>query len=271
MNGTITECTNNESTNINQENEDVWESVINDDQFYINNKIARIFPILKNFSNFSKIKIDEESFCYITIREIADTISKIICEHLLNHNLNPQRIIICDYTAGVGGNVLSFCKYFKYVHAIEIEPIRTEFIKNNIEIYGYKNVNVLNMCAIEFNELHMINLNPHIIFVDPPWGGSNYKNNDLMILSLGSIQLEKLLIDIIKKFSSNYLNSSNSFDKLNNYNNKFIVLKLPKNYDLDHFYNWIKLHNNFPNYDISIYLYILNKMLIIVCELKYKT
>ena len=32
--------------------EDAWESAINDEKFYINNKIARIFPILKNFNNF---------------------------------------------------------------------------------------------------------------------------------------------------------------------------------------------------------------------------
>ena len=98
--------------------EDPWEMSINDNNFYINNKIARIFPILKNFNNLSKIKIDDESFSYITIREIADLISKIICFHLLEFNLNPLKIKIIDYTSGVGGNVLSFCRFFKYVYAI---------------------------------------------------------------------------------------------------------------------------------------------------------
>ena len=94
----------------NKNQNDAWDEAINDDKFYINNKIIRIFPVLKNTQNYSKLKIDETSFSYITIREIAEIISKIVSYHLLLYNLNPQKITIIDYTAGVGGNVLSFSK-----------------------------------------------------------------------------------------------------------------------------------------------------------------
>jgi len=118
----------------------------------------------------------------------------------------------------------------------------------------------------------MITLNPNVIFIDPPWGGSNYKNNENLTLNLGIFQLEELVIDITKKFSNHYkeIVNLNSKEKNNNYNNKFIILKLPKNYNIEHFYNYIKEHNNFENYNIYMYLYILNKMIIIVCELQYK-
>ena len=259
--------------NENNENiEDAWDSAINDEKFYINNKIARIFPILKNFNNFSKIKIDDDSFCYITIREIAEIISKIICYHLLEYNLNPQKSIIIDYTSGVGGNVLSFCKFFKSVYAIELDELRADYLKNNIAVYGFKNITVINGCALEFNNNEMITLNPNIIFIDPPWGGSNYKNNENLSLSLGLIQLEELVIDITRKFSNYYeeIVNLNPKEKNNNYNNKFIILKLPKNYNIEHFYNYVKVNNNFVNYNINIYLYILNKMIVLVCELQYK-
>ena len=257
---------------IDEENEDVWESAINDNKFYINNKIARIFPVLKNFNNFSKIKIDDDSFCYITIREIADIISKIICYHLLEHNLNPLKCIIADYTSGVGGNILSFSKFFKLVYAIELDKIRVEYLKNNIDVYGYKNIKVINGCAIEFNNNKLIESNPNIIFIDPPWGGSGYKNSDSLTLKLGSINLEELVIDIVDKFSKHYIDITNfnPKEKHNNYNNKFIILKLPKNYDIEYFYNYIKKKNIFENYNICLYLYVLNKMIIIVCELQYK-
>lgn len=252
--------------------EDAWDTAINDDKFYINNKVARIFPLLKNFNNFSKIKIDDDSFSYITIREIADIISKIICYHLLEYNLNPQKSIIVDYTSGVGGNVLSFCKFFKTVFAIEIDKIRAEYLENNINVYGYKNINVINNCAIEFTNNKLFEINPNVVFIDPPWGGSTYKNNESLTLSLGNVDLEELLIDIVNKFSTHYnqIVLSNPKEKYNNYNNKFIVLKLPKNYDIEYFYNYIKNNNNFENYNICMYLYILNKMLILVCELQYK-
>lgn len=255
-----------------EDEEDVWDSVINDNKFYINNKIARIFPVLKNFNNFSKIKIDEDSFCYITIREIAEIISKIICYHLLEYNLNPQKSTIVDYTAGVGGNVLSFSKFFKYVYAIELDELRADYLKNNIDVYGFKNIYVINKCAIEFNNNDLITLNPNVIFVDPPWGGSNYKNNENLTLSLGNFQVEELVINILKKYSEHYelLINLNSKEKNNNYNNKFIILKLPKNYNIEYFYNYIKSNNIFSNYNICLYLYVLNKMIIIVCELQYK-
>ena len=265
------EIDNNEMDN-NEMDNDAWESAINDDRFYINNKIARIFPILKKFDNYSKIKIDEESFSYITIREISDTISKIICYHILEYNLNPQKIIIADYTSGVGGNVLSFCKFFKYIYAIELDKTRSEYLSNNIDVYGFKNVKVINKCAIEYNNENMINDNPNVIFIDPPWGGIGYKNNDTLTLKLGQIQIEDLIIDITNQFSNYYnkITLNNLKEKSNNYNNKFIILKLPKNYDIEYFYNHIKKNNNFNNYNITICLYILNKMFIVVCELQYK-
>lgn len=250
---------------------DPWESSINDDKFYINNKVARIFPILKNFNNFSKIKIDDESFCFITIREIADMTSKIICYHLLQYNLNPQKIKIADYTSGVGGNVLSFSKYFKYVYAIEICPARAQFLENNISIYGFKNIDVINQCAIEFNSNELVKQNPSVIFMDPPWGGSNYKSNENLLLKLGSMGIEELIIDITQKFSDNYskIIKTNPKEKTNNYNNKFIILKLPKNYDIEYLYNYLNNNNKTSNYNILSYLYILNKMLIVVCELQF--
>lgn len=252
---------------------DAWDRAINDDKFYINNKIARIFPILKNFSNYSKLKIDDTSFSYITIREIADIISKIISHHLLVYNLNPQKITIIDYTSGVGGNVLSFSKFFYCVYAVEICKQRCEYLENNINVYGYKNINIINDCSIKFNNNSMIDINPNVIFIDPPWGGIEYKNNESLLLSLGEMSIEELLIDIVSKFSKFYLNKFNEYNKINydydNYNNKLILLKLPKNYDIEHLYNYIKQNNNFVNYNIKTYLYILNKMLIVICELNY--
>ena len=264
--------TKNELGSKSKDNDDPWESSINDDKFYISNKVARIFPVLKNFNNFSKIKIDDESFCYITIREIADIMSKIICFHLLEHNLNPQKSKIVDYTSGVGGNVLSFSKYFKYVYAIELSEKRAEYLQNNINVYGFKNIQVINGCAIEFSSSKLLEINPSVIFIDPPWGGVNYKNSDSLILNLGSVPIEELIFQIATKFSNYYIEvvNSNPKEKSNNFNNKFIILKLPKNYDIEYLYNFIKSKNNFPNYNISLFLYILNKMLIVVCELQYK-
>lgn len=263
-----TECEKKAKQN---ELNDAWDLSINDEKFYINNKIARIFPIMSNFNNYSKIKIDDESFSFITIREVADIISKIICFHLIQYNLNPQKIKLSDYTSGVGGNILSFLKYFGFVYAIEKCSKRAEYLENNINVYGFKNCCIMNKCALDFNTEDLIKLNPSVIFIDPPWGGSSYKSNDNLLLKLGSLSIEELVIDITNKFSEYYseIIKYNVKEKNNNYNNKLIILKLPKNYDIEYFYNYLKKYNNNQNYSILSYIYILNKMLIFVNELKF--
>ncbi len=269
------EITDEEKVEEEQES-DPWEDAINDDKFYINNRIARIFPTLKNYNNYGKIKIDDDSFSYITVREIAEYISKIVCYHLLKYNVNPQKATLIDYTAGVGGNVLSFCRCFNKVIGIELIKERCEYLLNNISVYGFKNISVINESSIDYNEESLLTVNPNVVFVDPPWGGNDYKNSETLRLKLGETSVEDLVINIINKFSSYYkIKIDETIDdeskaKLinNNYNNKLIVLKLPKNYDIEYFYESIKKHS-FGNYIVIPYLYILNKMLIIIIELSY--
>ena len=245
----------------NDNEEDAWDAAINDNHFIINNKIIRIFPILKNTNNYSKLLIDEESFSYITIREVAELTSKIICHHLIKYNINPQKIKLTDYTSGVGGNVLSFSKYFSHILAIEIDKTRAEYLENNINVYNLKNITVINDSAINYHENRLLEDNPNVIFIDPPWGGNDYKNNDILKIKLGDFYIEELVMDIFKKFSNNHkINSSD------NYSNKFVVLKLPKNFDIENFYFFLKNNNDINFYIISSYLYILNKMLLLVCE-----
>lgn len=246
------------SKNNNDNNNDVWEKAIEDNKFLQINKITRIFPYLKNNADYNKIKIDEDSYNYITIKDIADIISKIICNHLINMNINPRRINIADYTSGVGGNVISFCKYFNKVYCIELDELRCKYLDNNLKIYNCDNYEIINGDSIKFNEERMIKDNIDVIFIDPPWGGAGYKYSENLRIKLGDMYMEEMVIDIYNKFMKNE----------NNNNNKIVVLKLPKNYDIESFYQYIKKNNeNNDNYTIYCKLYIMNKMLIIVCEL----
>lgn len=261
------------TNNPNNNNNDPWNDSINDNQFIVINKIMRIFPQIKHTADYSKIKIDDESLTYITIREIADLTSKIICHHLIKYNLNPQKVKIIDYTSGVGGNVLSFSKYFNKVYAIEINKLRYDYLKNNVDVYECKNVICINDSAINFNETFLTNINPNVVFIDPPWGGNNYKDVECLRLCLDNVPIENLVIDIFLKLYEKTIKNDKQVIEVdgkkiyrqNIFHNKFVILKLPKNYDIEHFYLSIK-NSNIPNHTIYTYLYILNKMLIIVCE-----
>jgi 16S rRNA G966 N2-methylase RsmD len=196
---------------------------MSDNKFY--------FPKLYNDDDYNKLQIDNVGKYSITIPKIAEIISDIIFK-LFNHN----DIIITDCTAGVGGNVFSFANKFKFVNAIELDKSRFDMLQNNIKIYDLKNIMCYNLDCLDIIK----SLNQDVIFIDPPWGGKDYKSEQNIKLTLGNINIE-YIINIL-------------FD---NKICKYAVLKLPFNYDI----NFIK---NTINEDKKIIIHKLYKMLIII-------
>lgn len=224
---------------------------MDDYKFYI----KKIFPLLTN-NLMNKLLIDKDSLKYITTKDISIIISKIIVNHVIKIGINLIKTRILDYTAGVGGNVISFNNYFNDIIAIEILNIRYNYLVNNLNIYCCNNVLPINYCSIKFNETYMISYNPDVIFIDPPWGDSWVKNSIGHRIFFGDDTIENFILNIQSKFDNNFTT------------NKLIVLKLPKNYDLVYLYNTIFVNLN--NYNIDMFLYILNKMIIIVIEYNIK-
>jgi 16S rRNA G966 N2-methylase RsmD len=200
--------------------------------------ILRLFPYIEDKSKASKLKIDKESYHYISIREIAKSITSIISYHLNNMDLNINNTIITDATAGVGGNTISFGMNFKYVNAIEIDPIRSTYLQNNINIYGLTNINVMNGNCI--NLLKNIK-EQQVVYIDPPWGGKNYKNYNKLRLSLSNISLEQICNDLMS-------NKTKCQPEL-------IILKLPINYDIEYLYKTVNSN--------AIYFHDIKKMIIL--------
>lgn len=209
-------------------------------------KLLKLFPYLDDPDKIDKLKIDNESLSYISIREDADIITKIIQQHTNALDIPNNELIITDATAGVGGNVLSFCKYFHHVNAIEINKLRCDYLKSNIDIFGFQNVNIYNEdCAKILNTLH----NHHIIFLDPPWGGKSYKKHTNLRFNISNIPIELICNNMMDKTKTKSVPS-------------LVVLKLPKNYDLNYFNKYINSN--------KIYIHNLKKMIIIVvyCDSK---
>lgn len=180
------------------------------------NKLKKkIFPLTKNYD---KLEFDQEGLWSITHPDQAETISEIIKTHYISKNNNSSRIVIVDATAGLGGNLISFSKYFKKVFGIEIDQNRFEMLKNNVEQYDLNNITLLNGNCIDF----LKKLKSNIVFFDPPWGGPDYKT---------SMNIE---IKIDNKPLSNIINLLESKTKL-------ICIKLPLNYNMESLVNKIKL------------------------------
>lgn len=164
----------------------------------INGKMVK--PDLK------KVKYSLESlYSFTPYNEAEKTV--FLMAKFLKKNVNEfKNMVITDGTTNVGGNMIAFCKYFKFVNGVEIEDIHVDYLKNNLELYGFKNYNVINGdYTKEYDKLEQ-----DVVFLDPPWGGVLYKYYDRIGLYLSGIEVS----EIIQKLKT-----------------KYIILKAPMNYD----------------------------------------
>jgi 16S rRNA G966 N2-methylase RsmD len=182
------------------------------------NIINKIFPPIPN-NNL--LKYDPEGLWSISLPDDAEKISLIILNNF------GSNLYILDGTSGIGGNVISFAKYFDKVCAIEVDKTRFEILKNNIDIFKLNNVNLIND-----NSNNHLNNDYDVYFFDPPWGGQDYKNKVNLRFKLGDYTLH---------------------DLINKINNKPIIFKLPNNYDLSEFSNYNYNINKINNYIIIIF------------------
>lgn len=108
-----------------------------------------------------KIEMDETALFSVTIDKDADVISKTV------RSIIPDYARVCDATACVGGNTISFAKVFRNVTSIEMDPGRFEMLKKNVGLTGYANhVTFVNMDFLRFKENMSIY---DFIFFDPPY------------------------------------------------------------------------------------------------------
>lgn len=196
-----------------------------------------IFPLISD-DKLNQIMIDDESIKYITFTSCAQEITNIIMNNLLDfpcpESFNSQKwesksldkrmkkLVITEMTAGVGGNVLNFARYFKYVNAIEIDTLRYNYLNKNIKIYGFDNVNCYNDDSLNLL-IKKDDISQDIIFFDPPWGGKYYKQYTNLRLTFGEETIENVCKILLQEP-----------------HNKMIVMKLPNNYDFDYLYEELK-------------------------------
>ncbi len=158
----------------------------------------------------SHLKITDKGLYSITKPLDAQWISEQILKEFNGLKINT----IIDGTAGVGGNVISFAKYFKNVIGIELNKIHYQVLKENIGLLDLKNVQLHNDNILTYYE-YIEECDKSIFFIDPPWGGRKYKNFKNFVLKLGKYYIYEF-IELLYK---------NGF--------KYIVLKAPLNLNVN--------------------------------------
>lgn len=205
------------------------------------NVLKKIFPE-ENCISFNNLKYDSEGLWSISHPKSADDISKKI---KLFEKSGLTINTIMDSTAGLGGNTLSFAKYFNKIISVEYDTNRFSILKNNVSNYTYNNIELYNQDFLQ--TLSEINIDIDAIFIDPPWGGPNYKYDSNLKIQISNIDVKNIC-----KIIYNYNSNGNKI--------KIAVFKLPYNYDYISIVNncsdIIKIHNIIKENNI-VYLFII--------------
>jgi hypothetical protein len=222
------------------------QKIITNQQITItmNKKILfdKLFPKY-NGVDLQKLLIDDQTMTYITTPYHSRIIAQKIKEHLIVCGIDSSNACICDATACVGGDSITFSMMFNKVISIEINDQWYGFLKNNVEQYKLKNVTIICGNAVEIIP-SLTGLDA--IYVDPPWGGRDYKSKVLMKIRIGDKKLELIVTSFFELIGSRI---------------KLVAVKLPKNYDLKYFYSTIKSYVR-----CKIYCYQLNKMNLLIVQ-----
>ncbi|CAI5720980.1 unnamed protein product [Peronospora destructor] len=117
-------------------------------------------------------------------------------------------LVVTDGTACIGGNVLSFCDFFMHVNAIENNATRVQMLRHNLQVLKKTNVTCIHANYLDV----MLELQQDVVFLDPPWGGPEYKDLNKVDLFLGDVPLHEICTRL---YSST----------------KCIILKVPSNFD----------------------------------------
>ena len=164
------------------------------------------------FSLFDEgIQMDKESWYSVTPEEISEYISSIMPD--------SSESTILDAFCGCGGNVIYLSKKFNKVIANDLFIEKINMTKNNTKIYDCPNN--IEYHAEDFLKLNLNGEKIDYVFLSPPWGGPEYKND-------GVYSLKKWITpDIDKIIQKSFKMSKN------------IILYLPRNTDLKELANII--------------------------------
>lgn len=188
-----------------------------------------LFP-QKEGLDYSKLQTTDEGKYSITRRRDADRILNVF--NLVLKSTETKTIT--DVTACIGGDTLNFASCFAEVQSIELKQDNYEALKNNVKVYGYKNVNLYQGDCTQ-----IYNWYTDVLYIDPPWGGKDYRDHKKLDLFLSTKRLDQWIEEIL----------------LRKNRPSYIILKLPYNYNFNRL-NFLSNTEYIKAYQIRSYILI---------------
>lgn len=97
--------------------------------------------------------------------------------------LQAERLVansVLDAFCGIGGNAIAFARRGKRVIAVDLDKSRLKMAENNAAVYGVSQ----QITFIHADALEILSAPPQTdaVFLDPPWGGPQYRESRSFLL-----------------------------------------------------------------------------------------
>jgi len=182
----------------------------------------------KDGVDYDKLIITDEGKYSITKRKDGDRLLEIIRKEIKT----TKDKIITDLTGCVGGDTILFGLNFKKVYSIEYNDNNYKALENNVKVYNLENVRLHHGDSTK-----IYNWITDVLYLDPPWGGINYKENEKIDLYLGDVRVDIFIREILERENRP----------------KYIFIKLPRNYNFGRLYKFKNRYKKIRNYTIRGY------------------
>jgi|ERR1700678_402627 len=150
--------------------------------------IDYFFPYVE-YKKLKLLQINKEGIYSTNHPSLMRQIIYIIEKQL---NTSIKNLVITDATANIGGSAINFAINAKFTNAIEINPITYSILENNVNVYDLKKMGKIKTYCNDYVSI-MDNLIQNVIFIDPPWGGLNYKKFKKIDLYLSQIPIAYII------------------------------------------------------------------------------
>ena len=164
-----------------------------------------LFPFREGL-DYARLKLTEEGAYSITRRRDADRILGVL--RLVLRDTASKTIT--DATGCIGGDTINFALNFRQVHSIELKQDNFEALNNNVQAYGFQNVQ-----TYLGDTTTLFDWYSDVLYVDPPWGGPDYREHKSLDLYLSGKRLDQWIESVLLRKNRPH----------------YIFLKLPCNYN----------------------------------------
>jgi len=171
-------------------------------------RINTMFPE-KSGVDYTKLMMTTEGEYSITKKHDSEKIIANMKTFMKVKSLKEKTIV--DLTGNVGGDTIRFGMNFKHVDSYEWNPENYKALKHNVELYNLKNVDVH-----QGNSTELFHKRVDVLYLDPPWGGPEYKD----------VKEGELDLKMGDKFVSEYLKTVIDSE----WKPSYIFMKVPANY-----------------------------------------